>query len=85
MDTVEFAIAPHPEEPEEIAAPTQPAPQQNDLPFQPGAGLYDEPSVEKPARKTRKTTTGKRASRKTRQLLNRRRSLLLPRLTILKA
>lgn len=65
VDTVEFAIAPHPEEPEEIAAPTQPAPQQNDLPFQPGAGLYDEPSVEKPARKTRKTSTGKRASRKT--------------------
>ena len=65
VDTVEFAIAPHPEEPEEIAAPTQPAPQQNDLPFQPGAGLYDEPPVEKPARKTRKTSTGKRASRKT--------------------
>ena len=65
VDTVEFAIAPHPEEPEEIAAPTQPAPQQNDLPFQPGAGLYDEPSVEKPARKTSKTSTGKRASRKT--------------------
>ena len=65
VDTVEFAIAPHPEEPEEIAAPTQPAPQQNDLPFQPGAGLYDEPPAEKPARKTRKTSTGKRASRKT--------------------
>ncbi|EFB76681.1 DivIVA domain-containing protein [Subdoligranulum variabile] len=65
VDTVEFAIAPHPEEPEEIPTPVQSAPQQEDLPFQPGAGLYDEPPAEKPARKTRKSTTGKRASRKT--------------------
>lgn len=65
VDTVEFAIAPHPEEPEEIAAPVQPAAQpQEELPFQPGAGLYDDPPVEKPARKTRKSSTGKRASRK---------------------
>ena len=66
VDTVEFAIAPHPEEPEEVAPPVQPAaqPQQEDLPFQPGAGLYDEPPVEKPARKTRKSGTTKRASRK---------------------
>lgn len=63
VDTVEFAIAPHPEEPEEISAPVQPA-VQDDLPFQPGAGLYDDPPAEKPARKTRKTSTGKRASRK---------------------
>ena len=63
IDTVEFAIAPHPEEPEEIPAPVQPA-MQDDLPFQPGAGLYDDPPAEKPARKTRKTGTGKRASRK---------------------
>lgn len=68
VDTVEFAIAPHPEEPEEIPAPVQAAvPQPKDeLPFQPGAGLYDdEPPVEKPARKTRKTSTGKRTTRKT--------------------
>lgn len=65
VDTVEFAIAPHPEEPEEIPTPSQAASQQNDLPFQPGAGLYDEPPAEKPARKTRKSSTGKRASRKT--------------------
>lgn len=65
VDTVEFAIAPHPEEPEEIPAPAQPAQQQDELPFQPGAGLYDEPPAEKPARKTRKSGTGKRASRKT--------------------
>lgn len=65
VDTVEFAIAPHPEEPEEIAPPMQAAQPQDDLPFQPGAGLYDEPPVEKPARKTRKSTTGKRTTRKT--------------------
>lgn len=68
VDTVEFAIAPHPEEPEEPAAPVQqPAqPQPEELPFQPGAGLYDEPPAEKPApaRKTRKSSTGKRTSRK---------------------
>lgn len=66
VDTVEFAIAPHPEEPEEIAPPVQAAVQpQDDLPFQPGAGLYDEPPAEKPARKTRKSSTGKRTTRKT--------------------
>lgn len=68
VDTVEFAIAPHPEEPEEIPTPAAAAqPVQDELPFQPGAGLYDEPPVEKPApaRKTRKSTAGKRTSRKT--------------------
>lgn len=68
VDTVEFAIAPHPEEPEEIPTPAAAVqPVQDDLPFQPGAGLYDEPPVEKPvpARKTRKSTAGKRTSRKT--------------------
>ena len=65
VDTVEFAIAPHPEEPEEIAAPLEATqPSVDETPFQPGAGLYDEPPAEKPARKTRKSTTGKRASRK---------------------
>lgn len=65
VDTVEFAIAPHPEEPEEAAAP-EPAPQPaEELPFQPGAGLYDEPAAEKPARKTaRKSSAGKRSTRK---------------------
>ena len=63
VDTVEFAIAPHPEEPEEPPAPVQTA---DELPFQPGAGLYDDPPAEKPApaRKTRKSSTGKRTSRK---------------------
>ena len=44
----------------------EPAPQpQEELPFQPGAGLYDEPPAEKPARKTaRKSSTGKRSTRK---------------------
>ena len=68
VDTVEFAIAPHPEEPEEIPTPAAAAqPVQDELPFQPGAGLYDEAPVEKPApaRKTRKSTAGKRTSRKT--------------------
>lgn len=66
VDTVEFAIAPHPEdEPEEVVM-AEPAPQpQDELPFQPGAGLYDEPAAEKPARKTaRKSSTGKRSTRK---------------------
>lgn len=66
VDTVEFAIAPHPEEPEEISAQlpgTEPAQEQ---PFQPGAGLYDDPPAEKPApaRKSRKSSTGKRTTRK---------------------
>lgn len=66
VDTVEFAIAPHPEEEPEEAAMAEPAPQpQEELPFQPGAGLYDEPPAEKPARKTaRKSSTGKRSTRK---------------------
>ena len=51
--------------PEEAAAP-EPAPQPaEELPFQPGAGLYDEPAAEKPARKTaRKSSAGKRSTRK---------------------
>lgn len=67
VDTVEFAIAPHPDEPEEMAAQlpgSQPEPKET---FQPGAGLYDEPPAEKPApaRKTKKTGTTKRTTRKT--------------------
>ena len=68
VDTVEFAMAPHPEEPEEIA----PAPQEvpvEDSRFQPGAGLYaeDEPAAPAaPARRTRKSSSGtKRSTRKT--------------------
>ncbi len=66
VDTVEFAIAPHPEDEPEEAVMAEPAPQpQDELPFQPGAGLYDEPAAEKPARKTaRKSSTGKRSTRK---------------------
>lgn len=70
VDTVEFAIAPHPEEPEEIAP--QPAPVQRvqkEPAFQPGAGLYDEvepqPAPAPAPRKTRKSSTGKRTTRKT--------------------
>ena len=50
----------------EEAAMAEPVPQpQDELPFQPGAGLYDEPAAEKPARKTaRKSSTGKRSTRK---------------------
>lgn len=67
VDTVEFAIAPHPEEPEEIAPPasvTQPVAEET---FQPGAGLYDDLPEEKPAptRKPRKTNPTKRTTRKT--------------------
>lgn len=69
VDTVEFAIAPHPEEPEEIAPPSVPASRaQKELPFQPGAGLYDDAEPQPlaaPQRKTRKTAA-KRSSRKTR-------------------
>ena len=46
VDTVEFAIAPHPEDEPEEAVMAEPAPQpQDELPFQPGAGLYDEPAA----------------------------------------
>lgn len=65
VDTVEFAIAPHPEEPEEMAVqPPMTQPEVKET-FQPGAGLYDDPPAEKPARKTRKSSTGKRTTRKT--------------------
>ena len=65
VDTVEFAIAPHPEEPDEApaySAPEEPAIDESR--FQDVSGLYDEPEA-KPARRTRKTgTTAKRATRK---------------------
>lgn len=41
IDTVEFAIAPHPEEPEETAPAAEPMPIDGSR-FQPGAGLYSD-------------------------------------------
>ena len=63
VDTVEFAIAPHPEEPEETAPVAEPA---ADDRFQPGAGLYDDAAEAAPApakRGTRKAPA-KRGTRK---------------------
>lgn len=64
VDTVEFAIAPHPEEPEEIApapAPEEPPIDENRL--QDVSGLYDEPEA-KPARRRKAGTATKRTTRK---------------------
>lgn len=65
VDTVEFAIAPHPEEPEEPASvPEMEAPAIDETRFQDVSGLYDEPEA-KPVRRTRKTgTAAKRTTRK---------------------
>ena len=65
VDTVEFAIAPHPEEPEEIApTPIPEAPAIDDESrFQDISGLYDEPEA-KPARRRKASTTTKRTTRK---------------------
>lgn len=65
VDTVEFAIAPHPEEPEEPApVPEMEAPAIDETRFQDVSGLYDEPGA-KPVRRTRKTgTAAKRTTRK---------------------
>ena len=65
VDTVEFAIAPHPEEPEEPApVPDMEAPAIDETRFQDVSGLYDEPEA-KPVRRTRKTgTAAKRTTRK---------------------
>lgn len=65
VDTVEFAIAPHPEEPEEPATvPEMAAPAIEETRFQDVSGLYDEPET-KPVRRTRKTgTAAKRTTRK---------------------
>ena len=63
VDTVEFAIAPHPEEPEEIApTPIPEAPAIDESRFQDISGLYDEPEAN-PARR-RKASTTKRTTRK---------------------
>ena len=62
--TVEFAIAPHPEEPEEIApTPIPEAPAIDESRFQDISGLYDEPEA-KPARRRKASTTTKRTTRK---------------------
>ena len=55
VDTVECAIAPNPDEPQDLR-------QDNDLssPFQPGAGLYDEPA---PAPAPKKTTRSRSSSK----------------------
>ena len=65
VDTVEFAFAPHPEEPEEPApVPEMEAPAIDETRFQDVSGLYDEPEA-KPVRRTRKTgTAAKRTTRK---------------------
>lgn len=65
VDTVEFAIAPHPEEPEEPnPVPEMAAPAIEETRFQDVSGLYDEPEA-KPVRRTRKTgTAAKRTTRK---------------------
>lgn len=65
VDTVEFAIAPHPEEPEEPdPVPEMAAPAIEETRFQDVSGLYDEPET-KPVRRTRKTgTVAKRTTRK---------------------
>ena len=65
VDTVEFAIAPHPEEPEEPdPVPEMAAPAIEETRVQDVSGLYDEPET-KPVRRTRKTgTAAKRTTRK---------------------
>lgn len=65
VDTVEFAIAPHPGEPEEPApVPEMETPAIDETRFQDVSGLYDEPEA-KPVRRTRKTgTAAKRTTRK---------------------
>ncbi len=66
VDTVEFAIAPKPDEPEDLRedppAPAAPAAPASTGKFQPGAGLYDLPAEEPPAPK--KTTRSKSTTRR---------------------
>lgn len=73
VDTVEFAIAPHPEEPEEAEPAPIPVeePAIDETRLQDVSGLYDEPEA-KPACR-RKAGTARRTTRK-RQVTNRRRS-----------
>lgn len=64
VDTVEFAIAPHPEEPEEAEPAPIPVEESaiDETRFQDVSGLYDEPEA-KPARR-RKAGTNRRTTRK---------------------
>lgn len=65
IDTVEFAIAPHPEEPEETAPAAEPMPIDGSR-FQPGAGLYsDAPeATPAPAKRSTRKAPAKRSTRK---------------------
>lgn len=65
IDTVEFAIAPHPEEPEETAPAAEPMPIDGSR-FQPGAGLYsDAPeAAPEPAKRSTRKAPAKRSTRK---------------------
>ena len=65
IDTVEFAIAPHPEEPEETAPVAEPMPIDGSR-FQPGAGLYsDAPeAAPAPAKRSTRKAPAKRSTRK---------------------
>lgn len=65
IDTVEFAIAPHPEEPEETAPAAEPMPIDGGR-FQPGAGLYsDAPeAAPAPAKRSTRKAPAKRSTRK---------------------
>lgn len=65
IDTVEFAIAPHPEEPEETAPAAEPMSIDGSR-FQPGAGLYsDAPeAAPAPAKRSTRKAPAKRSTRK---------------------
>ena len=65
IDTVEVAIAPHPEEPEETAPAAEPMPIDGSR-FQPGAGLYsDAPeAAPAPAKRSTRKAPAKRSTRK---------------------
>ena len=65
IDTVEFAIAPHPEEPEETTPAAEPMPIDGSR-FQPGAGLYsDAPeAAPAPAKRSTRKAPAKRSPRK---------------------
>ena len=75
VDTVEFAIAPHPEEPEEAEPAPIPVeePAIDETRLQDVSGLYDEPEA-KPARRrkagTTRRTTRKKASDEPQEELN---------------
>ena len=67
IDTVEFAIAPHPEEPEETAPAAEPMPIDGSR-FQPGAGLYSDAPEAAPA--PAKRSTRKKVSAEPQEELN---------------